>query len=396
MARVVLENVSKVFAGPKGEPVHAVLDLTLAVDAAELVVLVGPSGSGKTTTLRLIAGLEDLTSGTISIDGRVVNTVEPKDRDVAMVFQNHALYPHMTVGENLAFGLKLRKFPKREIEARVREATELLGLATLLDRLPAALSGGERQRVALGRALVRKPKVLLLDEPLSNLDAPLRARLRAEIARLQRRLGVPMVYVTHDQAEALALGDRIVVMRDGVIQQTGAPMEIYQRPANLFVAGFIGSPAMNLFAGVLRAGAGRLYFEAAPDEASGAPAVFAVRLNEGTEGWLGERVGREVVLGLRQEHIVSGADTRAADPEQTIEARVERIEPLGAETYVHFTSGPFAFVARSYPQISLVAGQKLTLAFDLRHANFFDPGSGVALPTYSSGCGLGDTSGAKS
>ena len=242
MARVVIENVSKIFHGPKGEEVCAVHNVNLTVEDKELLVLVGPSGCGKTTTLRMIAGLEDISEGTISIDGEVMNAVPPKDRDIAMVFQNYALYPHMTVFENMAFGLKLRKFPKAEIEQRVKQTAEILGLNSCLARKPNEISGGQRQRVAVGRAIVRKPKLFLFDEPLSNLDAPLRIQMRKEIATLHSRLETTMIYVTHDQAEAMTLGDRIAVMKDGAIQQVADPLTIYDSPISVFVAEFIGSP----------------------------------------------------------------------------------------------------------------------------------------------------------
>ena len=242
VARVDIADLSKQFQGPRGETVQALRNVDLVVEDHEWMVLVGPSGAGKTTLLRLIAGLEDITEGTISIGGQVMNRVPPKARDVAMVFQNHALYPHLTAGENLAFGLKLRKLPRAEIEQRVNAVVDLLGIRSCLDRLPRALSGGERQRVALGRAWVRQPKVFLFDEPLSSLDAPMRVEMRAELLRLRDRRGTTMIYVTHDQAEALKLGDRIAVMHQGTIQQVAAPAELYRRPANLFVAGFVGPP----------------------------------------------------------------------------------------------------------------------------------------------------------
>src|SRR2546430_732660 len=241
MARIVLDKVSKIFKGPKGEEVRAVNNVSLTIEDQEFLVLVGPSGCGKSTTLRMMAGLEEVSRGTISIDGKVVNDVEPKDRDVAMVFQNYALYPHMTVYENMAFGLKLRRYPRAEIDLRVSQAAEILGITPLLDRLPKALSGGQRQRVAVGRAIVRQPQAFLFDEPLSNLDAKLRVNMRAELIKLHDRLDATMIYVTHDQVEAMTMGDRIVVMRNGFIQQVGPPMEVYNQPQNQFVAGFICS-----------------------------------------------------------------------------------------------------------------------------------------------------------
>jgi len=255
VASVKLENIRKEYEGG----VVAVKDVNIDIADKEFVVLVGPSGCGKSTTLRMIAGLEDISSGTISIDGSIVNDVPPKDRDIAMVFQNYALYPHMTVYENMAFGLKLRKYPKAEIESRVREAAQILGIEEYLDRKPKALSGGQRQRVAVGRAIVRKPKVFLFDEPLSNLDAKLRVQMRTEISKLHHSLQATMVYVTHDQTEAMTMGDRIVVMKDGIVQQTNTPLNLYHDPLNKFVAGFIGSPAMNFLEGTIRKKAGLVF-----------------------------------------------------------------------------------------------------------------------------------------
>ena len=261
MAQVVLDHLTKVFQGPGRESIRAVDDACLVVEDKELLVLVGPSGCGKTTNLRLIAGLEEPTTGTISINGQVVNDLPPKARDIAMVFQNHALYPHMSAYDNMAFGLTLRHHPKAEISKRVKDAAQILELTACLDRKPAALSGGQRQRVALGRAIVRQPKLFLLDEPLSNLDAQTRLQMRAEIARLHTRLAATMIYVTHDQVEALTLGHRIAVLKAGVIQQVADPMTVYQQPANLFVAGFIGSPPMNFFHGTLLAKGGMFCFQ---------------------------------------------------------------------------------------------------------------------------------------
>src|SRR5436309_5695304 len=294
MARVVLQNLCKTFRGAKGEEVVAVRDANLVVEDKEFLVLVGPSGCGKSTTLRMIAGLEEISQGTISIDGRVVNDVEPKHRDIAMVFQNYALYPHMTVYENMAFGLKLRKFPRAETDQRVREAAEILGLKPYFDRLPKALSGGQRQRVAVGRAIVRKPKVFLFDEPLSNLDAHMRVQMRAEISKLHGRLGATMIYVTHDQVEAMTMGDRIVVMKDGIIQQVDEPIALYDNPKNMFVAGFIGSPPMNFFKGTIEQRSGGLWFVEAGNG-------FAVHVNDDMAKKLTGYVGRAVVFGSRPE-----------------------------------------------------------------------------------------------
>jgi multiple sugar transport system ATP-binding protein len=369
MARVAMENVSKVFKGPKGEPVRAVSEVNLVVEDKELLVLVGPSGCGKSTVLRLIAGLEELTHGSISIDGRVVNDVPPKDRDVAMVFQNYALYPHMTVYENMAFGLKLRKFPRPEIEQRVKAAAELLGLMPLLDRLPKALSGGQRQRVAVGRALVRRPKAFLFDEPLSNLDAQMRAQMRAELSKLHQRLAATMIYVTHDQVEAMTMGDRIAVMRDGLIQQIADPMRLYDQPANLFVAGFIGSPPMNFFKGTISRQGETLQFVAGAAPATASDAV-RLQLSPAESARLGGYAGRELVLGQRPEHIRLLA--RGAAP-AGCSATVELVEPVGAETYVHLSSGGQAFVARVPTGGRVEVNQPLAVTFEIDRAHFFDP-----------------------
>jgi multiple sugar transport system ATP-binding protein len=372
MARIVLENVSKSFTGPKGEAVHAVSNVSLAVEDKEFVVLVGPSGCGKSTTLRMIAGLEEISSGTIAIDGRIVNEVEPKDRDVAMVFQNYALYPHMTVYENMAFGLKLRKYPKAEIEKRVRQAAEILGITTLLDRLPKALSGGQRQRVAVGRAIVRQPKAFLFDEPLSNLDAQMRVQMRMELAKLHRRLAATMVYVTHDQVEAMTMGNRIAVMKDGVIQQVADPIHLYQHPANLFVAGFIGAPPMNFFRGTLGGEPGGLCFiEAAPPRA-GQTSGFQVRLSPEHSAKLSGRSGLPVILGLRPEDIGLSTGGVGTAVDSTVDAVVELVEPLGAETLFHLTTGAHAMVARLGAAERNAPGQKVRAAFALAGFHFFD------------------------
>jgi multiple sugar transport system ATP-binding protein len=336
--------------------------INLEIRDREFMVLVGPSGCGKSTTLRMIAGLEDITEGKISIGGKVVNDILPKDRDIAMVFQNYALYPHMSVYENLAFGLKLRKFPKPEIDARVREAAAMLGLEPYLDRKPKALSGGQRQRVAVGRAIVRKPKVFLFDEPLSNLDAKMRVSTRAEISKLHARLGATMIYVTHDQVEAMTMGDRICVMKDGKIMQVAEPLELYNRPANLFVAGFIGSPPMNFFRGTIqRIGNGYNFVETNP---KGQPLTLAL------DGVLGAKaakhVDQAVVFGARPEDILE-----TSGPEGQ-EVRVEIAEPMGAETYLHLHTGATTFVARVAPHSTHQAGQNIRVRFDLAKAHLFD------------------------
>jgi len=351
--------------------VRAVNGISLAVADREFMVLVGPSGCGKTTALRLIAGLEEVSGGTIAIDGRVVNAVLPKDRDIAMVFQNYALYPHMSVYDNMAFGLKLRKLPKAEIDARVREAAAMLGLENHLGRKPRALSGGQRQRVAVGRAIVRKPKVFLFDEPLSNLDAKMRVATRAEISCLHKRLGATMIYVTHDQVEAMTMGDRICVMKDGDIMQVAEPLELYNRPANLFVAGFIGSPAMNFFKGTVRRAENFLDFVG--DGAAGAP--LALRLPDALAARAAALAGKPAILGLRPEDI--GDAPAGAAP--AIEARIELAEPMGAETYLHLSTGASAFVARVRPAGHFASNQTARVFFHVEKAHLFDPATGQAV-----------------
>jgi multiple sugar transport system ATP-binding protein len=375
MAQVTLENLSKVYPEKDGPGVTAVKSISLEVADREFMVLVGPSGCGKSTTLRMVAGLEEITSGTVRIGGQVVNDVLPKDRDIAMVFQNYALYPHMTVYENMAFGLKLRKFPKADIDARVHEAAAMLGLESLLGRRPKALSGGQRQRVALGRAIVRKPKVFLFDEPLSNLDAKMRVSTRTEISKLHARLGATMIYVTHDQVEAMTMGDRICVMKDGDIMQVAEPLELYNRPRNLFVAGFIGSPPMNFFRGFIRRAQGRLVF--AEDNPGGAPVTVA--LDEVLARRAAGYVDRKVVLGIRPEGI---RDTQAGVPAaegRTAEVRVEVSEPMGSETLLYLDSGATAFIARVGPTDRFEAGERVRVAFDLANAHIFDAATELAL-----------------
>jgi multiple sugar transport system ATP-binding protein len=357
MAGLTLDHVRKVY--PDGY--EAIADATFEVADGELLVLVGPSGCGKSTLLRMVAGLETITSGALRIGERVVNDVAPKDRDIAMVFQSYALYPHMTVAENLGFGLKLRGHSRDAVATRVREAAATLGLESLLARKPAALSGGQRQRVALGRALVRQPQVFLLDEPLSNLDAKLRLSMRVEIARLHRQLGATMVYVTHDQIEAMTLGQRIVVLRDGKIQQIDTPMALYERPANLFVATFLGSPAMNVLTGRLV-------------QADG----LALDLGDGQRLPLGAAsvgepwLGREVAIGIRPE------DLHPAAPggDGVFAPDVEVVEPVGNEIFVNLRLGAQALVARLGPQVLPAVGAPLPLALAAPRLHFFDPASG--------------------
>ncbi len=372
MAQVLLQNVYKIYPGG----VTAVHDANLTIEDREFVVLVGPSGCGKSTTLRMIAGLEEISKGSIYIDGRLINDVPPKDRDIAMVFQNYALYPHMTVAQNMAFGLKLRSYPSGEIDKRVNEAAEILDIKHLLDRKPKALSGGQRQRVAVGRAIVRKPKAFLFDEPLSNLDAKMRVQMRMEIIKLHRRLDSTMIYVTHDQVEAMTMGDRIVVMKDGFIQQVAAPLDLYHRPATQFVAGFMGSPPMNFFRGRLESSTG------GPCLTNG---IFSLLLDERNAREMAAHAGQEIILGIRPEAI-AGANVRSAEHEACrVEARVEVIEPMGAETYIHASAGPHSFVVRINEGNIPGVNQTACFVFDMQKARFFDVTTGHALPTVSMG-----------
>jgi multiple sugar transport system ATP-binding protein len=357
MAKVVLDRVSKTFPGG----VVAVREASFTVEPGEFMVVVGPSGCGKSTLLRMIAGLEDVTNGTISIDGRIVNDVAPKDRDIAMVFQNYALYPHMSVYDNMAFGLKMRKMPKVEIDQRVREAAELLELTALLGRKPKALSGGQRQRVAVGRAIVRHPKVFLFDEPLSNLDAKLRVQMRAEISKLHRRLHATTIYVTHDQVEAMTMGTRITLMKDGVIQQIDEPLGIYRHPANQFVATFIGSPAMNIVPGrIVRDGP--LQFVADS---------IALPLPE----WNGAMLPDRASVGIRPEDLHFDQVEGPA-----LEGVVEMVEPLGNEVFLHVRAAEFPLVARVDVEHPPQTGERIRLRLDARKLHLFDSETGQALP----------------
>jgi multiple sugar transport system ATP-binding protein len=372
MGRIVIENITKEFAGPHGERIRAVKELSLTVEDGQLLVIVGPSGCGKTTTLRLIAGLERPDRGTILIDGQSLDGVPAGKRDVAMVFQNQSLFPHLTVFQNLALGLVLRKLPGAQIEERVREAARMLDLTALLQRRPAALSGGECQRVALGRALARKPRVFLLDEPLSNLDAPMRLQLRGEIARLRRRLAATMILVTHDQAEAMAMADTVAVMNQGRLEQVAPPQEVYCRPANRFVAGFIGSPPMNFFEGLLAQNNGRLCFQ----ERTLKDAGFSVLLDELPSDGLRHYLGKPITMGLRPEHLLQA---KRGDGRTPVEAVLERVEPAGAESLHYYSSVNHCFVARAPAGTGAVAGQRAMLAFETSRALFFDPATGLAL-----------------
>jgi multiple sugar transport system ATP-binding protein len=367
MASVQLEGVRKEYENG----FVAVHDATFEVADGEFVVLVGPSGCGKSTTLRMIAGLESITRGTLRIGGRVVNAVPANARDIAMVFQNYALYPHMTVYENMAFALKLRNTPRAEIDQRVRDAAKLLGLETSLARKPRQLSGGQRQRVAVGRAIVRHPEVFLFDEPLSNLDAKLRVQTRKEISRLHRQLDATMIYVTHDQVEAMTMGNRIVVMSAGQIQQIGTPLELYHTPNNLFVAGFIGSPAMNLFHGHLRSEQGKLFFQ---DKEDG----LRINLSDLPKRVDLERDG-EIVLGVRPEAIYHAEGPYVPKPGSELHARVDVVEPMGNEIFLYATVGQHEIVARVSPDPVPEPDTEITLSIDLRKLHFFEAASGERL-----------------
>ena len=363
MAEVDLRSVSKEHAPGR----RTVAGVSLTVRDGEFVIVVGPSGCGKSTLLRMIAGLESVSEGEIAIDGRVVNDVPAKDRDVAMVFQNYALYPHLSVRENMGFGLRMRGYPKAEIARRVGEAAEALELQALLERKPHALSGGQRQRVAVGRAIVRQPKLFLFDEPLSNLDAKLRVAMRAELIRLHRRLRATMIYVTHDQVEAMSMGDRIVVLKDGVVQQVGQPLEIYERPANRFVAGFLGSPPMNFLDGALERGDGG-FVMVAP----------GIRLALGRDRT--ERLSPgPVVLGVRPEDLRERAASDAPEGGPTLVAKVLFLEPLGSEVLATCRIGGQEVVVRLSPRTALRADEEARLELDLGRTRLFHPESGEAL-----------------
>ncbi|HIE4565765.1 TPA: ABC transporter ATP-binding protein, partial [Stenotrophomonas maltophilia] len=357
MAKVQLQGVRKVYDNGQ----VAVKDATFEVADGELMVLVGPSGCGKSTLLRMVAGLEEISGGTLTIGDRVVNDVAPKDRDIAMVFQSYALYPHMTVAENLAFGLKLRGHDKATIDKRISEAAQTLGLTEMMDKLPKAMSGGQRQRVALGRALVREPAVFLLDEPLSNLDAKLRHSVRTEIAQLHRKLGTTMIYVTHDQVEAMTLGQRIVVLKDGIIQQIDTPMALYDRPANLFVAGFLGSPAMNVLRGTLEGDAGGVTVVGGEWRAPLGQATI-------DPAWL----QKPIAVGVRPEHL----QPASADDAHAFTARIEGIEPVGNEIFVNMSSGQHALTMRVAPQSLPRVGEDIRVAIHPQGLHFFNPESG--------------------
>ena len=368
MASLSLKNVCKVY--PNG--FEAVKDFNLDVADKEFIIFVGPSGCGKSTTLRMIAGLEEISSGDLIIDGKVMNDVEPKDRDIAMVFQNYALYPHMTVFDNMAFGLKLRKVPKDEIKAKVEEAARILDLEKLLDRKPKALSGGQRQRVAMGRAIVRNPKVFLMDEPLSNLDAKLRVQMRSEIASLHNRLGATIIYVTHDQTEAMTLGTRIVVMNAGIVQQVDTPQTLYDYPCNQFVAGFIGSPQMNFVDATCKVVGDKVYLVAGPSEIELPPAKAKKLIDGGYEG-------KTVVLGIRPEDVHDEQMFIEASPNTVIEAKIRVYEMLGAEVFLYFDYEGSSMTARVDPRTTARTGDTVKFALDAEKIHIFDKETQVTI-----------------
>jgi len=363
MSTVKLKNICKIYDGG----VKAVDNVNIDIEDREFVVLVGPSGCGKSTTLRMVAGLEDISSGELYIDDKLVNDVPPKDRDIAMVFQNYALYPHMTVYDNMAFGLKIRKFSKEEIDQRVREAAKILDIEQLLDRKPKALSGGQRQRVAVGRAIVRKPKVFLFDEPLSNLDAKLRVQMRAEISSLHNRLKATMIYVTHDQVEALTMADKIVVMKFGVIQQIGGPLELYNEPDNKFVAGFIGSPPMNFLNTVVEAQGDDIYVN---------EGTFKIKVLPAQAKLLKAYVGKEVTFGIRPEDVEF---THKPEDGKTINGHVSVVEPLGSETHVYVSTSKAKVIGKIDPSVIPTVDEKISLIPNLEKARFFDAETELAI-----------------
>ncbi|HOU25965.1 MAG TPA: sn-glycerol-3-phosphate ABC transporter ATP-binding protein UgpC [Candidatus Cloacimonas sp.] len=366
MAKVTIKNLNKYFENG----FHAVKDVSFTAEDKEFIVLVGPSGCGKTTILRMIAGLEDISEGELNIGDTLVNDVPPKDRDIAMVFQNYALYPHMTVFDNMAFALKMRKMPKEEIKIKVSNSAKLLGIESMLKRKPGQLSGGQRQRVALGRAIVRNPKVFLFDEPLSNLDAKLRVAMRAEIVKLHKTIGNTMIYVTHDQVEAMTMADRIAVMKDGVIQQIDSPLKIYNDPANVFVAGFIGSPAINMTTGKIARTNGALHFVS--DD-------YLLKLTPRQEEILKNYEDKAIIMGIRPEDIYDSRFDALADFPQKIITKVDFVEPLGNEYHVVLTTEHNEFIARFDPKELPKMGQDLSITFDMTKAHFFDPTSEANL-----------------
>lgn len=378
MASLSLRNVYKRYPGG----VTAVSDFNLEIKDKEFIILVGPSGCGKSTTLRMVAGLEEISDGEVYIGDRLVNDVAPKDRDIAMVFQNYALYPHMTVFDNMAFGLKLRKTPKDEIKRRVEEAARILDIAHLLERKPKALSGGQRQRVALGRAIVREPKVFLLDEPLSNLDAKLRAQMRTEISKLHQRLGTTFIYVTHDQTEAMTMGTRIVVMKSGVVQQVDTPQNLYLYPCNLFVAGFIGSPQMNFVESKIIKEGDDFYVEfGSEDTKTRAGVKYKVKLpaEKNKDDRLVPYIDKEVIMGIRPEHVHNEEDLLAIHTDGIIEADVEVTELMGAETYLYMNCEGQAINARVAPTNTARPGDKIKIALEPSKIHLFDKDTEITI-----------------
>ena len=369
MASLSLQHINKTY--PNG--FEAVKDFNLEIADKEFIIFVGPSGCGKSTTLRMIAGLEEISDGTLKIDDKVVNDVEPKDRDIAMVFQNYALYPHMTVYDNMAFGLKLRKVPKDQIDKMVKEAAKILDLEKLLDRKPKALSGGQRQRVAMGRAIVRDPKVFLMDEPLSNLDAKLRVQMRTEISKLHERLGATIIYVTHDQTEAMTLGTRIVVMKDGVVQQVDTPQNLYNAPGNLFVAGFIGSPQMNFLDATVKVNGKDVTLQVGN---------YSLKLPENKAKALidGGYDGKTVVMGIRPENVT---DDATAFPESTVEAKINVYELLGAEVFLYFDVEGFNMTARVDPHTTSRTGDTVKFGLDMTKVHVFDKETELTISNLS-------------
>ena len=363
MATVKLNNINKVYDGN----VHAVVDFNLNIEDKEFIVFVGPSGCGKTTTLRMVAGLEDITAGELYINDVLVNDVPPKDRNIAMVFQSYALYPHMTVYDNMAFGLKLRKVPKEEIDRRVKEAAQMLGLAPYLNRRPKALSGGQRQRVALGRAIVRDAQVFLMDEPLSNLDAKLRVQMRSEIIKLTERLGITTIYVTHDQIEAMTMASRIVVMKDGYVQQIGSPKEIYDNPHNVFVGGFIGTPPMNFIKGVVNEEG---YFTCGGEKVE----YTELKVPEAKFNLLKELnyVGKPIILGIRPEDILDKEEAFEKYADSKVHVKVDVAELLGAETQIYAVLSGQNIVSKVPARIDIRMGNEIDLAFNMNKCHFFD------------------------
>ena len=374
MASVSLQHIYKVYQGG----VTAVSDFCLDIEDKEFIVLVGPSGCGKSTTLRMVAGLEEISDGELYIGDKLVNDVAPKDRDIAMVFQNYALYPHMTVYDNMAFGLKLRKTPKDEIKRRVEEAARILDISHLLNRKPKALSGGQRQRVALGRAIVREPLVFLFDEPLSNLDAKLRVAMRTEITKLHNRLETTFIYVTHDQTEAMTMASRIVVMKDGVVQQVDTPQNLYDYPINEFVAGFIGSPQMNFFNVTLKREGQDVVAVFGDDQEENRIVVPGYKVEKFTDESV---IGREVIMGIRPEDIDDSAEALQKFPDATIKVNVEVTEQMGSETYLYLTTAGKSgnIIARVDPRTPSRRGDQIQVAFDVEHLHFFDKDTEITL-----------------